>query len=234
MASQRATVTHRNMAYPPDVSEGEITPELVCAFEYHANVFFLNAKGGIEEDQKVSRILGCFHDSRVRNWAICEEARLKALSFDEFLTALRRRWLDPDWEYALVMQILGSRLNPAKEEFETWAVRIQKLNVTLRGTTSRLSDSQLRFQLEAALDEDLRILAAEEKANKIKGLRPWIEKVSNIDRRRRREATEQFLRDPERLYGSRRNRLSLSRANTTEATTTNSYPPRLTPEERRC
>lgn len=238
MAGQRATVTHSNMARPPVVSEGEITPELVCAFEYYAIVFFLNVEGGIREDQKVSRILGCFHDSLVRDWVIREEATLKALLFAEFLTALRERWLDSDWEHALLMQILGSRLNPAKEKFETWALRIQKLNVTLRGTISHLSDSQLRSQLEAALDEDLQILAAKEKANKTEGLLPWIEKVRSIDRKRQadrkrlREEMEQFLRGPEIPYGSTRNRPTLSHANTTEVTTDKHWPPRLTPEER--
>ena len=66
MSTQRATVSHPNMSRPPIVSEGDITPEVICEFEYHAKIFFMNAKGGIEDDQKVSRILGCFHDPLVR------------------------------------------------------------------------------------------------------------------------------------------------------------------------
>jgi hypothetical protein len=239
MANQRATVTHPNMACPPVVSEGEITPEVICEFEYHAKVFFLNVKGELEDSLKVSRILGCFHDSLVCDWVTCEEATLKVLSFPDFLTALRNRWLDSDWEHTLVSQILGSRLNPTKEKFETWALHIQKLNVTLQGTTSHLGDAQLHSQLEAALDEDLRILATEEKANKTEGLLPWIEKVCNIDRKRqtdrkrRREEIEQVLCNQKRLFNPTHTQNAPSLSTATETTSENPYPPHLTQEERR-
>ena len=239
MSTQRATVSHPNISCPPIVSEGDITPEVICEFEYHAKIFFMNAKGGIEDDQKVAKILGCFHDPLVRDWVACEEATLKALPFPEFLTSLRERWLDSDWEHTLVTQILGCRLNPTKEKFETWAQRIQKLNVTLQGTTSHLSDSQLRTQLEAGLDEDLRILASDGKTGLSGELLPWVEKVRNIDRKRqsdrkrRHEEMEQFLRGPKRSFGNQLHaNVPNSQGTTTDPTADNPYPPKLTPEER--
>ena len=223
---------------PTVVSEGDITPEVVCEFEYHTKVFFMNAKGGIEDDQKVSRLLGCFHDPLVRDWITCEESTLKALPFADFLTSLRECWLDSDWEHALVTQILSCRLNPAKEKFETWAQRVQKLNVSLRGTASHFSDSQLRTQLEAALDEDLRILAADDRGNKTEGLLPWIERVRNLDckrqsdRKRRHEEMEQFMRGPKRPFNNQTRNNTPSQPTNTDTTTDNPYPPKLTTEER--
>jgi hypothetical protein len=56
--------------------------------------FFMNTKGGVEDNQKVSKILGCFHDPLVWDWVTCEEATLEALSFNDFLTTLQKYWLN--------------------------------------------------------------------------------------------------------------------------------------------
>lgn len=206
MPGQTAIVTHIDQRHPPSVSPGTITPEVASDFEQSAMFFFLNAKGGVADDQKVSRILGCFTDSLIRDWMKCEMDTLTALSFTEFMEQFRAKWLAPNWEHEVTTQILGARLDPAKESFEDWVIRIQKLNVTLRGSPSHLDGTQLRAQLEAGLDPDLRLLATEQSASAARDLQPWIDKVRTIDRKRQADKKrrlsefEQFLRHPKRSY----------------------------------
>jgi hypothetical protein len=50
MFNQWATVTHPNMGCPSVISKREITPEVICEFEYYAKVFFMNTKGGVKDN----------------------------------------------------------------------------------------------------------------------------------------------------------------------------------------
>jgi hypothetical protein len=169
-------------------------------------MFFVNAKGGVTDDQKVARVLGCFMDALVRDWVDCEMNTLIALSFPDFMKTFRERWLSPNWEHEITAQILGARLDPIKDRFENWVTRIQKLNVTLRGTTSHLDNVKLRAQLEAGLDLDLRILAADNGTHEVKDLQTWVDKVRTLDRKRQNDRKrrlselEQYLRNPKRTY----------------------------------
>ena len=70
----------------------------------------MNAKGGITEEQKVTRILGSFRDSLIRDWIWSERSALTALTFPEFMKEFRRRWLHKDWEYMVRIKVLGAHL----------------------------------------------------------------------------------------------------------------------------
>jgi hypothetical protein len=104
----------------------------------------------------------------------------------------------------------------------------------LRGTSSHFTDEELRLRLLANLDERLRTLAYEKGANRIEGLLPWIQKIRNIDSKRRadrkliRAFVKEHMRAIEKPFNpSRRSSSGHS------ATSANPYPPRLTDEERR-
>ena len=64
---------------------------------------------------------------------------------------------------------------------------VQILNIGLRGTPEHVSETQLRAQLEANLDEELRTMANDEMAYEIKELHPWIQMVHRLDNKRRNE-----------------------------------------------
>ena len=243
MPGQTAIVTQLDMRHPPTVSEGDITPQVVSDFEYSAKMFFVNAKGGVTDDQKVARVLGCFMDALVRDWVDCEMNTLIALSFPDFMKTFRERWLSPNWEHEITAQILGARLDPIKDRFENWVTRIQKLNVTLRGTTSHLDNVKLRAQLEAGLDLDLRILAADNGAHEIKDLQTWVEKVRTLDRKRQNDRKrrlselEQYLRNPKRTYAPDRTQTLTTQPPASSSSENKgagrTFPPRLTDEERK-
>ena len=234
-----ATSTHLVVTRPPQLSNGEITPKSAKDFENHCLNYFVNAKGGIEDDLKVSRILGCFENDLVNDWISVNRERFTTLSFPDFMTEFRARWLPHDWEQSVRSKILSARLYPKKQKFEEWASYIQSLNVSLRGTPSHLDDGRIRLQLEAGLDEELQTAARDAKAHDEQSLHPWISKIKDLDNRRivqRKRVAEQV---EEAMKANKKPFTSSSRyANTPDKKTASNsssreYPPKLTDEERR-
>ena len=181
-----ATVYDRDTR-PPVMSDGEVTPGVVEHFEYLCDIFFMHAKGRISEEQKVTRLFRSFKNPYINVWISREHATLAALTFPDFMKEFRRRWLPKNWEITLQTKVLGTLLDPTKETFNEWVRHVQILNITLRGTPEQLSDTQLRAQLQANLDEELRTMVYDEMAHEIKELRPWIRKVRRLDNKRRNE-----------------------------------------------
>ncbi|KAH9008539.1 hypothetical protein EDB84DRAFT_1571993 [Lactarius hengduanensis] len=227
-------------------STGRITPKAIRDFENHAENFFLNVKGGVEEEEKVTKIIGCFESSLVHDWIAINRKTLCALSFEKFMKTFRKRWLPANWEEDLLNQVLGTELEPKRERFETWATEIQTLNVGLRGTASHISDEQMRKTLDANIDIELRRLGRKQKTALITDLDEWMRKLTEIDderqfdRKRLADAVvEEVGRVTKKPYNPARssaahtapsNNASAS-ANTSNKT--NTFPPKLTEEERR-
>jgi hypothetical protein len=185
MSDQKIAISsHLVVTRPPQLSNGEISPKSVKDFENHCLNYFVNAKGGIEDNVKVTRILGCFENDLVNDWVSVNREGFMTLTFPEFMTEFRARWLPHDWEQSIRSKILSVRLYPKKHRFEEWAAYIQSLNVSLRGTASHLDDSRIRLQLEAGLDEDLQTAARDAKAHDEQSLHPWIAKIKDLDNRR--------------------------------------------------
>jgi hypothetical protein len=231
---KEASVSHRNISRPPIMSNGGVTPSAVQLFEFHCENFFMNAKGGITDGQKVTRLFGSFKNPLINDWISCERTTLATLSFPEFMKEFRRLWLPTNWENAVKAQVLGSRLDPSKDKFEIWVAHVQTLNATLRGTSSHLNNEQLLLRLEVNLDEDLRLLVYEEKAYEIRELLPWIQKVRDIDNRRHndRKRIQNYLE--ERMQAINNPSVSVTRSSSRRsATIPNPFPPPLTNEERR-
>ena len=156
MSDQKIAIsTHLIITRPPHLSNGEISPKSVKDFENHCLNYFVNAKNGIEDNVKVTRILGCFENDLVNDWISVHRDRFTKLSFEVFMVEFHARWLPHDWEQDLRSKILSARLYPKKQCFEEWAAAIQSINISLRGTPSHLDDDHIRLQLEAGLDEDL-------------------------------------------------------------------------------
>ena len=174
-----AVVTHSNVTQPPQISDGIVTPGTIQEFEQCAKCFFLNAKGGIKEDQKVLHLLGCFTNPLIHDWITRKRLELSALKFPDFMKAMWKQWLPSNWEEATKTKMLSSHLELDKEKFENWVMKIQKLNVALRGTTSYCDDDKLSAQLTLILDPEP--CSKVSKTNPHKDLSMWIEAVTEID-----------------------------------------------------
>jgi hypothetical protein len=228
------------------VSEGSLTPNVIRSFEYHAENYFLSAKGGVPEDQQVLHILGCFASEVVNDWIACNKPTLIKMNFTDFMTAFRKRWLPKDWEVEWSTKISGLRLDPTKEDFEAWSANIQKLNSALRGTTSHRDDNQLRALLENNVDDRLRFRAAQERTTQIKDLVSWLEKMREIDKNRHadrkhlREEVEEYIRTKRGSSSTRPSQQSSSqppttggRSKTPSTSARSDRPPKLTEDERK-
>ena len=62
------TSIHLVVTCPPQLSNREITLKSAKDFKNHCLNYFVNAKGGIEDNVKVTRILGCFENNLVNDW----------------------------------------------------------------------------------------------------------------------------------------------------------------------
>jgi hypothetical protein len=59
---------HLILSQPPHLLTGKIMPSVLCDFKNLAENFFMNAKNGVSDIEKVAKILGCFESSLVNNW----------------------------------------------------------------------------------------------------------------------------------------------------------------------
>ena len=243
------------------MTDGDITPKIVREFETHCATYFMNTKDGVADELKVTKILGCFENNLVADWASTEQERLAKLSFEEFMKEFRERWLPDDWEQIIRVTMLGTRLDPKVHRFETWAAQIMSHNVSLRNTPSFLTDDQLRSQLDIMMDAELQTLARSQSVSEIKDLHKWMSKIKKIDNERQinLKRMAEFFDDSMRAakrqnpgqYQSTSSHVGQYRAPRTSGTfanarlaarnpntsstsnTTTSHPPRLTEEERR-
>ena len=189
MSEQKVAIsTHPIFTHPPRLSAGKILPKAVVSFEFHCENYFANARGGVTDDAKVARILSSFDDLLVNDWIRVNRDRLITLTFEQFMSEFRTRWLPYNWEHQLLSQIMGSRFDPKKTRFGPWAEQVQTLNVYLRGTPLRLDNRSMRLLLQTNLDEDLQSLVWLANANEITELHHWVTKVESLDDRRRKEA----------------------------------------------
>ena len=184
MANKLATISHPILSRAPVMTDGDITPKIVREFETHCATYFMNTKDGVADELKVTKILGCFENNLVADWASTEQERLAKLSFEEFMKEFRERWLPDDWEQIICVTMLGTRLDPKVHCFETWAAQIMSHNVSLRNTPSFLTDDQLRSQLDIMMDAELQTLARSQSVSEIKDLHKWMSKIKKIDNER--------------------------------------------------
>jgi reverse transcriptase-like protein/integrase-like protein/chromodomain-containing protein len=183
-SSNTATLEYLTLHHPPVLTSGELSPRVVMEFEQSCLDYFANAKGGVTDELQVIRILPSFQDQLVRDWIAADRPRLSKLSFKEFIDELRKAFLPRNWEDRLRAQILTERLRP-NIRFLTWATSLQTQNCVLRGTTSHLSDSRLRDQIEAGVDEELRLAARKSKAHEATSMRDFLDIYELCDAERK-------------------------------------------------
>ena len=193
MASTTSTsispiVEHHSLHHAPILTGGVLTPAVLLEFEDACEDFFSNAKGGVTDELKVTRILPSFKDPIIRGWISSDRAHLAKLSFKIFMENLRTKFLPKEWEDELLSKILRDRLRP-NQEFTTWATLLQQQNCILRNTSSQLDEKRLREQISIAVDSDLRIAAREAKVNETTTLRDFLHIYSLCDEKRRAAET---------------------------------------------
>ena len=177
-------VEHHSLHHAPILTAGVPTPAVLLEFEDACEDFFSNAKGGVTDELKVTRILPSFKDPIIRGWISSDRTHLSELPFKTFMENLRMKFLPKEWEDELLLKILRDRLRPS-QDFMTWATLLQQQNCILRNTSSQLDEKRLREQISIAVDSDLRIAAREAKVNETTSLRDFLHIYSLCDDKRR-------------------------------------------------
>ncbi|KAF8272750.1 hypothetical protein EI94DRAFT_1697140 [Lactarius quietus] len=171
------------MSHPPILTDRDITPKVVREFENHCTTYFINAKDGMANDLKVSKILGCFKNTLIDDWAAVDWECFAKLSFSKFMREFQKQWLPYNWEETIHAELMNSRLN-LLQKFKTWAGEVMSHNVSLRNTPSHLSDAQIHDQLTVAIDPELCTLATGANLAKVMDLHQWMAQIKVINDRR--------------------------------------------------
>jgi len=154
-SNPNATVSHPIQSQPPSMTAGQITPKVTRDFKARCRIYFQMGKDKVPEGEQTSRILGCFEDKIVADWADTERETLVNMTFTEFMATFHEQWLPREWEQAILTKLEKSHLDPNKESFEVWTQKILSQNTTLRNTSLHLSKNNLRKLLKSLLDEEL-------------------------------------------------------------------------------
>lgn len=203
--SKIARVEQAAPSKPPALSAGQITPEVLRAWENGCTQFFLHKE--VKDDKKVKKVAWGMQDPIVKDWYLNDQAKLDALTFAEYMKEVRMYWLPTDWADTVRRKMLASI--QGQRPFSEWAVDVQSQNTLLRGTTSHLDDKNLLYHLEAHMNNDL---AANYHAEGISEpvLCKWVEKVRLLDEKRlhyvarQKEAVDTALRAERAQAGTER------------------------------
>ena len=82
------------------VSAGAMTPELLHRLEHHA-CGYLQSKDGLDAKGYVENIVYSFEDPLFSDWYQSQEELLSTLTFAEFMSKVRARWLPKRWQQDL-------------------------------------------------------------------------------------------------------------------------------------
>jgi len=235
MPSKNAIVEQPDGTKPPVLTAGIITPETARAWERACRQFFLQKN--VPEDDQVKRVAWGMHDPRLQDWYLTEQDEIDGLSFAEYMVQLREKWLEADWQSKVRNRLLGTP--QGARNFYEWAVELQSVNALLRDDPSHLTLQQLRYQIEATMNEELRADCLHDKVNDEEDFHVWLQLVKRLDERlqktrsRQQEALEQYMRLQGKggSYGGAK-ASSSTRAAPTSARTTFTRLPSLTNAER--
>jgi hypothetical protein len=84
----------------PMISAGVMTPELLHRFEHHARGYLQN-KDGLDPKNFMDHIVYSFEDPLFSDWFQSQQDLLSPLSFLNFMSKVRARWLPKWWQQDL-------------------------------------------------------------------------------------------------------------------------------------
>lgn len=175
---------HHALHHAPILTMEVPTAVVLLEFEEACEDFFGNAKGGIADNVKVTRILPSFKDPIVRGWISSDRKHLTTLSFEVFMALMHSKFLSKQWEDELLSQILRDHLRPG-QDFLTWATKLQQQNCILCNTTSQLNETRLHEQISIAVDVELHVLGCEAKVSEAEMLLDFLDIYKTCDDKRR-------------------------------------------------
>ncbi|KAG1797477.1 uncharacterized protein HD556DRAFT_1212875, partial [Suillus plorans] len=188
-------VEQTSASTPLFLAAGELTPEVLHAWEMGCTQFFLHKE--VKDDEMVKKVAWGMQEPVMQDWYSNNQARLDGLTFKDYMEDVHSYWLPSGWADQVRRKMLAS--TQGQRPFHEWAVDVQGHNTLLRGTPSHLKNDSILYHLEAHMNTEL---AANYQAKNITetNLRKWIEKVRLLDERclwylvRQKDTVEAALR----------------------------------------
>ncbi|KAF8239599.1 hypothetical protein L208DRAFT_1236327, partial [Tricholoma matsutake] len=172
-----ATVLGGKGSHAPVLSVGKISILVIHIFENVCHCFFQNKK--LPEDKRVMSIIYNFESLVVQAWITTHHDRLIALTFVEFFTEFKNKFLPTNWKDDLVAtQITMQSL----QNFLTWTESVCKTNTELLIARTQLPPRATARGVEMGIDDyrqhpPLSRCKCEWGAN----LEAWIQQVHLLD-----------------------------------------------------
>ncbi len=101
-----ATVISNSLKHPPTVTSGTITPEILQSFQLSCMHYFDYKK--VAEADHMTTVASSFQSPLVQQWYFANQNTLKGNSFNEFMVALRKRFLKSNWVDTIHSKLLCS------------------------------------------------------------------------------------------------------------------------------
>lgn len=183
MPSTKATVTNDNPKFPPKLTEGKVTVEILRDFSEAVEGYVKRQK--IPPESVVEEIWDSFKSVKLRTWLRPRKDDFIALPFAAFITKIREKLLGADWA-AVHARKVRARQQGATESFDDFSTAVRELNDLLLDSPHHLDDDTLRTQLIAQSLEELSTLynKDEDKLNEIEDFDDWVDAVIEIDAER--------------------------------------------------
>lgn len=96
---------------------------MLCSFETVCRCYFANK--GITAAEQVEKVIYNFEAASVQSWVMADEDHLLTLTFKEFLTEFKLKFLARSWEDELVQDQITLQGNTV---FLTWINKVRNAN----------------------------------------------------------------------------------------------------------
>ena len=140
--------------------------------------FFLQKN--VPEGDQVKHVAWGMHDPRLQDWYLTEQEEIDELSFADYMSQLREKWLEADWQSKVQNRLLGTP--QGVQNFYEWVIKLQSVNALLRDDPSHLSLQQLRYQIEAMMNDNLWANCLHENVNDEEDFHAWLQLVKHLDK----------------------------------------------------
>ncbi|KAJ7158308.1 hypothetical protein C8R43DRAFT_882412, partial [Mycena crocata] len=171
---------------PPVLHAGDMTPLLLNDFSSAANTYFDYKK--IPAAERVSSVIGNIREQEFKNWIrdMPTRARLNAMTFEDFMSAVATKFLSATWEIETRYTISQLR-HKVDDKFSKYATEVTSYHTLLIGTKSQLDPARLRHTMEAGMCQELKDEYANDEPAKdvdLDKIDAWRTEVDRVDRKR--------------------------------------------------
>jgi hypothetical protein len=178
-----AEVEQRDQTKPPILTVGKITPQALNNFSDGCEAYFFHKQ--VADAKQVQVVVLGLKDHRIRDWYRASKVAIIAMSFDDFMVAVKTKLLTDGWEYNLNKDILSS--TQGEKLFSKWETELGASNSLLVSSVYYVTQPVLRSHLSANMNPELALDCDAAKTRDIADYDQWLADVTTLDLKRARE-----------------------------------------------